>query len=173
MSAATRSPSPSGPLGRPVPRQRPGEPAAPAKSGVAPAAQHAAAAAASARMVFLLDDEPIVQAIVKTVLERAGYRVLGSPLWSDVGREVMAVRETSSTVLVSDLNLPGIRGEDFCRTILKYRPGLDLVLYTGVEAEEARAAARRLGPAVRWVLKREGPERLCEVVRELELGRSS
>jgi DNA-binding NarL/FixJ family response regulator len=120
-------------------------------------------------VVFLLDDEPIVQELVRAVLARNGLEVVASALWSDVGRQLMAVRGVRPSVLISDLNLPGIRGEDFCRTVLKYRPTLSLVLYTGVEPEVAQEAARRLGGAVRFVLKREGPERLCTVVRELLL----
>jgi CheY-like chemotaxis protein len=123
--------------------------------------------------IFVLDDEPAVQAVVRKVLERRGFSVYASPLWSDVGRELMALRADKPPLLVSDLNLPGIRGEDFCRTLLKYRPNLGLVLYTGIERTEAEAAARRLGETVRWVLKRDGAARLGDVLEELELKTAS
>jgi FixJ family two-component response regulator len=119
--------------------------------------------------IFLLDDEPSVQAVVGRVLERKGFSVYASALWSDIGRELMAMRSPRPPLLVSDLNLPGIRGEDFCRTLLKYRPSLGLVLYTGVSEVEAAAAAKRLANGVRWVLKRDGATKLCEVLEELEL----
>lgn len=153
MPAAARHTPPSGPLRRP-------------RAAATPAADTPPACDATP-LVFVLDDEPIVQAILRAVLERGGFQVHASPLWSEIGRELMAVRAARRAVLVSDLNLPGIRGEDFCRTVLKYRPTLDLVLYTGVDAADARDAARRLGAAVRFVLKKEGPDRLVEVVREL------
>ena len=69
-------------------------------------------------------------------------------------------------VLVCDLNLPGIRGEDFCRTVLKHNAKLRVLLFSSSEEAEIQEAANRLG-GTRWVRKQEGVARFLEVLYEL------
>jgi CheY-like chemotaxis protein len=118
-----------------------------------------------ATTVFLLDDEPAVQAVLRHALERRGLSVFGSTQWSEVARRVFE-STAQRACLVADLNMPGIRGEDFCRIVRRYRPDLLLILYTGADQAEAKAAAERLG-SVPFVLKREGSARLCDVLASL------
>jgi CheY-like chemotaxis protein len=114
--------------------------------------------------VLLLDDEPAVQLIVSRALESRGFKVFASTHWSDVATRVFEAR--AKVFLVADLNMPGIRGEDFCRIVKNYNEKVVLVLFTGAEREHVEAASRRLG-GVQFVLKREGAARLCDVLELL------
>jgi FixJ family two-component response regulator len=116
-------------------------------------------------VIFLLDDEPAVQAVLRHSLEARGFRVVASTQWSEIARSVLDLR-SGRAFLVADLNMPGIRGEDFCRIVRTYRPEIGLVLFTGADNGDVSAAARRLG-GVPFVLKREGASRVCEVLEAL------
>src|SRR5262245_56704690 len=81
-------------------------------------------------LVLLLDDEPAVQAVLRHSLEARGLKVFASTQWSEVARRVLDLK-SGRAFLVADLNMPGIRGEDFCRIVRTYRPDVVLVLFTG------------------------------------------
>jgi CheY-like chemotaxis protein len=112
-------------------------------------------------VVFLLDDEPAVQAVVARSLEAHKVAVVTSVEWAQVAKQLLAVRD-GPAVLVSDLDMPGIRGEDFCKTVRQYRPHVRIVLFSGGAPEVVAAVAGRLG--VPFVLKRDGAARLCHVI---------
>jgi CheY-like chemotaxis protein len=115
--------------------------------------------------VLLLDDEPAVQVILAQTLERRGFNVFASTHWSEVARRVFECRG-ARVFLVADLNMPGIRGEDFCRIVKLYSTNVVLILFTGAERPQVEAASKRLG-GVRFVLKREGAGRVCELIEQL------
>jgi CheY-like chemotaxis protein len=117
--------------------------------------------------VFVLEDEVVLQQLIVEALEQRGLTVHASHLWSDIARELITSPRARPTVLVSDLSLPGIRGEDFCRTMLRHEPDLRIVLFTAEDAGVATAVAQSLGASVRLVFKTEGVERLCEVLDDL------
>lgn len=115
--------------------------------------------------VFLLDDEPAVRALALEALERCGFDVRGGDQWAKLAQELFALKD-DDVFLVSDLALPGIRGEDFCRTVQRYRPGVKIVIFTGSEPAHAGAVIQRLG-AVTLVLKHDGVSALCDALRRL------
>jgi FixJ family two-component response regulator len=118
--------------------------------------------------VFLLDDEPAVQAVLTHTLEKLGFRVRASTQWAEIARSVLD-QKAGRAFLVADLNMPGIRGEDFCRVVRAYRPTSGIVLFTGADDAVVAAAAQRLG-GVPVVGKREGAARVCEVLSRLMAG---
>lgn len=115
--------------------------------------------------VLLLDDEPDAQSRLAGALEERGFTVFASTAWSEVARQVFECRG-ARVFLVADLDMPGIRGEDFCRIIRSYNPNVVLVLFTGADRAEAEEAAQRLGD-VHLVLKGEGAARVCELLEGL------
>jgi DNA-binding NtrC family response regulator len=117
--------------------------------------------------VFVLEDEAGLQELIVEALEQRGLTVHASHLWSDIARELITTPRARPTILVSDLSLPGIRGEDFCRTMLRHEPDLRIVLFTAEDRSVAAAVARSLGANVRFVPKTEGVDRLCQVLEEV------
>jgi len=117
-----------------------------------------------ATTVYLLDDDEQLQERLGAVLRAAGFRTYGCTLWSQMAQWLG--RSRAGAVLVSELDLSGIPGEDFCRTIRTHHPHVELVLYTDVDPEAASEAAARLG-GVPWVPKSRGPDALLEVLRRL------
>lgn len=109
--------------------------------------------------VFVLEDDPSVQATLRQVLgRRLGREPFVTAQWPELVKWIST--ERSRAALVCDLQVGGIRGEDFCRTIQKHHPGVPIVLFSGVAEPELEATARRLG--VSAVAKRLGANALAE-----------
>jgi PAS domain S-box-containing protein len=98
------------------------------------------AARASGR-ILVVDDEEIVRKTAKAALERLGYDVV---LACD-GQEavhVFRVIAPSVSLVLLDMTMPGIGGEETMRLLREVRPDIPIVLSTGFSEAEA---LRRFG----------------------------
>lgn len=117
--------------------------AAPSMTAAAPALEAPAAPFAPAHnggAVLVVDDEEVVRAITREVLEKAGFRVLTATN----GQEGLAVFRRCAddiTAVVLDLTMPYMSGVEALREIRKIRPGVPVLLSSGYTEEEA---ARKL-----------------------------
>lgn len=88
----------------------------------------------------MVDDDPDVRQLTALLLGRLGYRV--TPAGS--GAEAAALDAellASVDLLVTDLMMPGLAGDELAAVLLARAPGLAVVLMSGV-AEEAVPDAR-------------------------------
>jgi two-component system KDP operon response regulator KdpE len=112
--------------------------------------------------VLVVDDEPAVRRILRTVLEEAGYRVVAA----STGEEGVRLAElTNPDLMVLDLGLPGMSGLDVCRSIRSHSPVPILILSLRT-AEKDKVAALDLG-ADDYVTKPFGIDELLARVRAL------
>lgn len=114
--------------------------------------------------VCLLDDDPAIHSLVSKALESSGFTVSAATLWSEVSHMLVTMQDV---ILVCDLNMPGIRGEDFCRSVVRHNPSVKLLIFSGVEEKELQAASSRLG-GVATVPKRKGVGELLRTLKELD-----
>jgi CheY-like chemotaxis protein len=79
--------------------------------------------------VLVVDDEAAIRAIERRVLETHGYRVLEA----QGGVEAIALLDSGQSLdlLIADLDMPGIRGEEMVRRIRSTRPGLKVLFVSG------------------------------------------
>lgn len=80
--------------------------------------------------ILLVEDEPAVRALTKTVLSGAGYTVLEA----GDGKEGLAVAQAHSGVihlLLTDGLMPEMNGWDLARHLGRFRPELPVVFLTG------------------------------------------
>jgi CheY-like chemotaxis protein len=105
----------------------------------------------SSQHLLLVDDEEILLRITTKVLERLGYRVTacGSPA---IGRDRFVADPAAFDLVVSDLNMPDMSGIELARELLARRPGLPVLLTSGLISEELRNEALRVG--VREILRK-------------------
>jgi len=112
--------------------------------------------------ILVVDDEPAVQRILRTVLEDAGYRVLAVT----TGEEAVRLAElVSPDLIVLDLGLPGISGLDVCRSI-RARSPVPILILSLRTAEKEKVVALDLG-ADDYVTKPFGIDELLARVRAL------
>jgi two-component system cell cycle sensor histidine kinase/response regulator CckA len=116
------------------------------------------------RLVLVVDDEDVIRELLKSALERAGYRVLTA---SD-GAEAISIfgrHQTEIAGVVIDMMMPYIDGATAIAMFRKTRPSVSVVAISGLpnQRDEAEKAG---GGRVSFLLK-------PFVVRDLvgELGR--
>ena len=122
-------------------------------------------ASGSGETVLVVDDEPVVRAMMTRSLREAGYLVLEA----ENGPSAIAVAAQHPgpiDALVTDLAMPGMRGRELARTLATARHGLRVLFVSGFAGDEVE----RLGllEAGRpFLSKPYSPEMLVERVREL------
>ena len=99
--------------------------------------------------ILLVDDEPQLAALGRTILERAGYRVTAR---TSSPEALASFREAphSYDLLVADLTMPSLTGAELTAEVLALRPELPVILATGFGGKLTPRRAQELG--VREVL---------------------
>ena len=112
-------------------------------------------------MVFVIDDNPTILRVVRAALEQFG-EVRGSVLWSDISKDVLTQTSDGFDLLICDLDMPGIRGDEFCQIVRRYRPELPIIIYTGSPDDVPPGVADQVIP------KRDGVAALVAAVNALK-----
>ncbi len=109
------------------------------------------------RTVLLVEDEPVLRALVEDVLRAHGYRVLVA---SDGPAALRLAEQTADRIdlLLSDVVMPGLGGRELAERLRRDRPDLavlfmsgyteDAVLRQDVEAEAETLLRKPFSPAV-------------------------
>jgi DNA-binding NarL/FixJ family response regulator len=117
--------------------------------------------------VVIADDEPLVVAGVRTVLEAAGIAVAGT---AHDGRDaVAAVAAHRPDVALLDLHMPGLGGLEVVERLPAVSPGTRALVLTSFGDQENVLAAVE-GGAAGFVLKTCAPEELVTAVRAVAAG---
>jgi PAS domain S-box-containing protein len=115
--------------------------------------------------VLLVEDDAAVRDLVADVLRRRGYRVLEAVDGADAAD--LAGRHAGLLhLLVTDVVMPGMGGQDLARALLEAHPGLRVLLISGYSGERARDAVPP-GRHVAFLQKPFSPGALARKVREL------
>ena len=87
--------------------------------------------------VLVVDDERSIRQLVVNVLRQHGFDVLEAP---DGPRAIELAREHPAEIalLLTDLVLPGISGEELARVLKTSIPGLNVVFMSGYEEDELK-----------------------------------
>jgi DNA-binding response OmpR family regulator len=95
----------------------------------------------SEKTVLAVDDEPMILKAVAAFLESRGYRVLTAAN----GRDALErFAEGGIDIILLDLMLPDISGEDICRRI-RQSSGVPIIMLTAKVAEDSQLAGLELG----------------------------
>jgi CheY-like chemotaxis protein len=81
------------------------------------------------KAIVIVDDEAAVRTMERRILEKAGYQVLEA---AD-GVAALAILEsgTELELVVSDVDMPNLKGDDLARQVRTVRPGLKVLFVTG------------------------------------------
>jgi PAS domain S-box-containing protein len=114
--------------------------------------------------VLLVDDEEAVREMIGEVLESEGFEVLKA---EDGSRGVALFREKRDRVdvVLLDLSMPGLSGEETYRRLREIDPGVRVILSSGYDHDEARGRFGAARPAG-FIQKPYRPEHLvAEIAR--------
>jgi len=107
---------------------------------------------------MVVEDEPNIGALVRTYLDRAGYRAL----WVRSGEDALVeLRRHPIRLVVLDIGLPGIDGFEVCRQIAGTVP---VIMLTARDEEPDRVAGLEVG-ADDYVAKPFSPRELTARVK--------
>jgi DNA-binding response OmpR family regulator len=113
-----------------------------------------------AERILLVDDEPSVHEVVRAYLERDGFEVASA----DNGRSGLALAEHAPPqLIVLDLMLPDLSGEELCREIRR-RSDVPIIMLTAKASEDQRVVGLELG-ADDYVVKPFSPRELVARIK--------
>jgi PAS domain S-box-containing protein len=104
----------------------------------------------SGETVLLVEDDPSVRLLIAEVLAELGY----SCIEAIDGRAALAVlvSNTRLDLMISDIGLPGLDGQQLAEAARQHRPDLKILFVTGY-AHHAASAEQLLGPGMAMVTK--------------------
>jgi DNA-binding response OmpR family regulator len=100
-----------------------------------------APAAAPAKTVLVVDDEPTLVATLKYNLEREGYRVVAA---GDGEKAINLARSERPDLMILDLMLPAVDGLEVCR-ILRREMSLPILMLTARAGEVDKVVGLEIG----------------------------
>jgi DNA-binding response OmpR family regulator len=96
--------------------------------------------------VLLIDDEDVVREMVTEVLEHEGFDVLVAADGKH-GLELFGDRGEGIDVVLLDLSMPGLSGQETFARLAKRRPGVPVILSSGYDHAEATRRFEGRAPA--------------------------
>jgi hypothetical protein len=91
--------------------------------------------------VLLAEDEEDVRDVAREFLESAGYAVLQAP-GGQAALEIAAAHQGAIDLLVTDMVMPGISGQELARQMRKLRQGIRVIYMSGYSEHAAGEAAK-------------------------------
>jgi DNA-binding NarL/FixJ family response regulator len=119
--------------------------------------------------ILLADDHPFVRAGLRALLEaQPDFRLVGEA--SDGLEAVRLVQRLKPDVLVLDLVMPGLHGQEVARQVRRLSPHTRVIILS-MYANEAYVMEALRNGAVGYVLKESDPMDLLQAVHEVTAGR--
>lgn len=118
--------------------------------------------------ILLADDHLVVREGLRSLLEAAGFKVVGE---ARDGREALKLaRMLEPEVTVMDVGMPGLNGVDACRELLREVPEMRIIMLT-VHGEDAYVIEALRSGARGYVLKTQAGSDLVRAIGEVTQGR--
>jgi DNA-binding NarL/FixJ family response regulator len=113
------------------------------------------------------DDRTMREGLAVLIDGTAGYRCVGR--YTSVEEALRAPRESSPSVFLLDINLPGIPGSEGVRLLKERFPSTEVLMLT-VYAEQDKVFQSICNGAVGYLLKKTSPVKLLDAIREAATG---
>jgi CheY-like chemotaxis protein len=115
--------------------------------------------------ILFVDDEEVLTQVGKDILESLGYEV-SARTSSREALELFKAKPGYFDLVITDMNMPNMTGEQFARELMKIRPGMPIILCTGFSHVMSEENARRMGIRA-YVMKPVVLMDLAETVRRV------
>lgn len=115
--------------------------------------------------VLVIEDDPSLAQLITYMLSREGYEAL---CFSDGDDGLAAVRRYRPKIVILDLTLPGMSGDEVCRAIRRDPDLRDtfVLVTTALDDHEARQRVREAG-ANCYMCKPFDPGRLVDLIEDV------
>ncbi|MGD9826204.1 ATP-binding response regulator [Desulfobacter sp.] len=121
--------------------------------------------------ILLVDDEPLVTNVISQMLKRLGYEVTSI---NDPCRALEVFHNTPGTfdMLISDLTMPGLTGDQLAEKILADAPDLPVLICSGYSDALSESQIKKIGIKA-LVMKPVVLPELSQTIREIFDGKNS
>ncbi len=102
------------------------------------------ATAGGSESILLVDDEPQIVGLLQVMLASLGYRV-SAYTDSLAALQAFEANPREYQLVLTDMTMPGITGQELARRVLQIRPELPVMLATGFSERINEDKARRMG----------------------------
>ena len=117
--------------------------------------------------ILLAEDDNAIRMLTRTILSRSGYTVCEACDGTEAVR-LLKERRQEFQLLVTDLNMPGVRGEDLAFRARSYWPGIRILFVSGSpDTESTRQGLIEDQTGVRFLEKPYPPQVLAQTIREM------
>ena len=115
--------------------------------------------------VLFVDDEPMIMKLGQRMLEKQGYIVQTRASGTDA-LECFKQDPSRFDLVVTDMTMPGMRGDRLAEEIMAIRPDIPVILSTGYSKQISNEKAREMGIRA-FVMKPLTQHELANTVREV------
>jgi two-component system, cell cycle sensor histidine kinase and response regulator CckA len=113
--------------------------------------------------ILLVEDQPEVRAIARTILSRQGYTVLDAD-GGVAALKIVKAHDGQIDMLLTDVIMPVIGGQELARQVLEMRPGVHVLFASGY-TDDVLIQQGVLQPGAEWIQKPFTRESLLQKVR--------
>ncbi|HOY02949.1 response regulator [Zoogloea sp.] len=117
------------------------------------------------KRLLVVDDEPHVARVLRVSLAKDGWSVETA---RDGAEALRAIANNPPDVMITDIQMPGMGGEELCRELhasLPHRP-FPILVMTSMTARDQRDWARDLG-SIEFLEKPVSPRRIAALLAQL------
>jgi CheY-like chemotaxis protein len=97
----------------------------------------------SRAVILVVDDEPLVRNLVRTILEQAGYLVLDA-CNGEEALTILTDYQGKINLLVTDINMPVMDGLELVHRQKSQCPGVKCLIMSGKDSSEMKAASENI-----------------------------
>ena len=113
--------------------------------------------------VLCLDDDPLIVNILDHLLSREGFSVRTATDWSVIHGYLF---EQNVDLLISDVEMPGMKGSAICQLLKAATPKLKIILFSNIPERELEKLAKE-SRADAWISKGTVPSEWVKIIREV------
>lgn len=114
--------------------------------------------------ILVVDDEPEFREVIKLILNSHGYRVDEA---TSGKHALQMLEETPYNLVLTDLMMPEMSGQELLRTIKENYPDIEVILITGYGSVQSSVEAMKEG-AYSYFIKSHDPEELVLEIKKIE-----
>ena len=117
---------------------------------------------------MLVDDHELVRTGIRKILDEVkGFKVIGE---AKTGEEAVAFcRKTEPSVVLMDMNMPGIGGLEATKKILRHAPDVKVIVLTVYTEDPIPTKVMQIG-ASGYLTKDAGPDEMVNAIRIVHTG---
>ena len=116
--------------------------------------------------ILCIDDNQMILNIISHILTKEGFEVFTT---NDPSTLHSYLFQERIDLLISDINMPSINGNDLCKMLKQTMPSLKIALFSNIPEQDLEALAKDAS-ADAWISKNEKPNVWLEGIYKL-LGR--